>query len=588
MQKLFRKLPAGVLIYQRDRLLFGNNLAHSLLGIAPSYGQNEDESLTHLALAVQGNEQLRLVLSDSEGCNSARSMVGEAQDESLLAQPSQRVKYVAKGTEDEKPLGVNTITLELYGAEYKVSILQDQSVYEELQRERLAKKYLKDFFAMITHELRNPLNGVLGIFESLNDRLSQHAGVEAEREEIGQCQMGISTVRLMMQLVNDILDLSQMESNAFRLTEEKVDIAALVEECIRLIQFKYRAKGVSLFSTIDGELPARFCCDRNRYMQILLNLLGNAIKFTDRGEVRVTLRYDRITGFLHTAVKDTGAGIRDEDKCKLFQLFGRLDDPAAKNPQGVGLGLHICKKLTEAMGGKIELESEYTRGTTITFSVRNKCEPVTVARTEAVIIIPMSENHMTQQSIPTEKCAKESFYGCNNNLPFVHSPGSFMRTARTVSTTFGPATSRPKSALVVDDEFLSIQAVQTYLRRCGCDSDSAISGTQALESMSRNRSGYKLVFVDVNMPVMGGVETVRKMREMCRGERVPFIVGMTGDSAMEDQCAQAGMDRIRMSGYVLRICSDKTADEGERGETGGRAEEGGCLIIIDRSGSLFC
>ena len=112
-------------------------------------------------------------------------------------------------------------------------------------------------------------------------------------------------------------------------------------------------------------------CDRNRYKQILLNLLGNAIKFTESGSVTIHVEYDQITHLLWTCVLDTGVGIKEEDKGKLFAFFGKLDGQQALNPQGAGLGLYICKKLTEAMKGSIKLESEHLKGTTISFSIQD-------------------------------------------------------------------------------------------------------------------------------------------------------------------------------------------------------------------------
>eukprot|EP01022_Parablepharisma_sp_SALTPOND_P020524 TRINITY_DN3759_c0_g1_i1.p1 TRINITY_DN3759_c0_g1~~TRINITY_DN3759_c0_g1_i1.p1 ORF type:complete len:412 (+),score=56.79 TRINITY_DN3759_c0_g1_i1:1098-2333(+) len=358
------------------------------------------------------------------------------------SKPVGQVQY--RSREISKPLGVSTITLKLQKVPYKVCILQDQSLYAELEKEKVAKEYMKKFFAMITHELRNPLQGVLGIFETL---------LEISNVDPGQCKMGISTVKLMMRLVNDLLDLSQMETEKFKLASEEVNIVELVQECMELMQFKYQTKGVDLVHINESSIP-RFKCDKNRYKQILLNLLGNAIKFTDKGQVIIKTNYDSELRKMFTTVKDTGVGIKDEDKEKLFSFFGKLEDQAMVNPQGAGLGLYICKKLTEAMGGRIALKSEYMQGTTITFSVENKAEAETP--------------QISFASIPD--LDEEDFSSDMEESPHPPFKKPYSFTLKTVPNT-ATAIRDHVQALVVDDEFICAGVLQAYLKGCGINSE---------------------------------------------------------------------------------------------------------------------
>ncbi len=341
---------------------------------------------------------------------------------SLLGESTENVRRVQllldKG--QQTTLEVSTIRI---GAEHRANLVQDCANYDELQKERAANKYLKDFFAMITHELRNTLNGLLGIFAGLEE----HIG--ASSPEAAQCQTGVNTIKLAMRLVNDILDLSQLEANSFRLVDEPACVEDTVKECVSLMQFKFRTKGVVLRYERVGSVPT-VCCDRNRYMQVLLNLIGNANKFTDSGEVLVSFRYDQSSSKLITSVKDTGVGIKESDAAMLFSFFGKLEDASHRNPQGVGLGLFVCKQLTLAMGGSIELDVHCRSGTRITFSILDKRRIDSVAP----------------------------------------GPTTAPLSTREIEMTHGPA---EKIALVVDDEVLCVDAVHAYLRFCGYDADKA-------------------------------------------------------------------------------------------------------------------
>ncbi len=429
----------GVLIYERTALQFANLSAQKLL-VGSVCDEQPPERLRE---AVSHNGELKIAFGFQEGESAERGTMSEMCHEistaATFAGATGPENHVVC-TLNDKSLCISTVSMGLTGAHLcdKVCIVQDQSVYNELQKEKLAKQYMKDFFAMVTHELRNPLQGVLGLFEGMLEELKADDVKQ-------QCKMGVSTVKLMMRLINDILDLSQLECNSFRLVEESADVRQLVKECVDLMQFKYKMKGVVLRQNEPVELPKVFRFDKNRYMQILLNLLGNALKFTERdGEVWVSVRYDVQAQKLFTSVKDSGIGIHDKDKEKLFTLFGKLADSAQMNPQGCGLGLHICKKLAEAMGGKISFESEYGKGTTIVYSVQNK--GVETATSD------------DQLQIPNEDV----------DLSFAH----LCCSAHTEMK--GPSQGLPAEslALVVDDELLCANAVKSHLKHCGLSVDS--------------------------------------------------------------------------------------------------------------------
>ncbi len=383
-----------------------------------------------------------------------------------------------------KTLEVSGVLLGLQSGSYRLSIIEDQTTHTELHKERLDKQYMKEFFAMIAHELRNPLHGVLGIFESLKEGLPPR-----ESECVGgQCQMGINTVRLMMGLVNDILDLSQLESGNFRLVNVEADVKEMIDECVELMQHKFRAKGVQLIQRVNGITPT-LKCDKNRYKQIVLNLLGNAFKFTEHGTVSISASYNYVDDLLLTTVKDTGVGVKDEDRGRLFTLFGKLEGTSLMSPQSAGLGLHICKKLSEAMGGSIRMDSVYMVGTTITFTIKNKASQAKVQQSSPEqVILHITDDNDTMgnlirggsdsdvSSIPAERepspRAKEKDVTLS---PFGHtyltSSGcaSFPLPHRHSKSWKPPTAALTSEArvLVVDDEPICAMAIQFYLSACG-------------------------------------------------------------------------------------------------------------------------
>jgi hypothetical protein len=187
-----------------------------------------------------------------------------------------------------------------------------------------------------------------------------------------QCSVGLNTGKLMLCLIQDILDLSQMEADKFTLNDELFAPSAAVTECLEVMEYQYKKKKIALNKIITCEPSMEIKNDKNRYKQVIFNLLGNALKFTTEGHVDVEISYHEDTQSLLTTVTDTGAGIKPEEQSSLFQVYGKMESHKRNNPHGVGFGLNICKKLTEAMGGKITCVSEYGKGTCFTFTVLNK------------------------------------------------------------------------------------------------------------------------------------------------------------------------------------------------------------------------
>ncbi len=247
-----------------------------------------------------------------------------------------------------------------------VWILQDQTSFVTLKM--LDEKYKQLYLASVVHDIRTPINGILGMLDVLEQ---YSANISGSREDYKTyISVARNSAQLLLFYTYDITDYTQIEAGTFAINPAVFFPSSVVAECVQLLEFNFGRKGVLLVKEIEPNAPTKVYGDRHRYMQILLNLLGNALKFTFHGEVRITLSGDSGgKGMLVTSVKDTGVGIRTEDIPKLFHFFGKLSQNSELNPTGVGMGLAICKKLAECMGGGIRVDSEYGSGSTFTFSV---------------------------------------------------------------------------------------------------------------------------------------------------------------------------------------------------------------------------
>ena len=368
----------------------------------------------------------------------------------------------------------------------------------EIAREALDAK--SNFLANMSHEIRTPMNAIYGMAELLEKR-------DFGREEKEYIATIKSSSENLLSIINEILDFSKIDSGKMVIHEEPYDVCNLLQDVISIIRFRLREKNVVLDVRVDPRIPRILIGDEVRIRQILLNLLNNAVKFTNRGKITLDMTWapqDLDKGVLRIRVIDTGIGIAPENINKLFIAFGQLDTKKNRNVEGTGLGLAICKDLVDLMHGTISVSSVIKEGSTFFVNIQQK-----ISDPQPCNYVPGNDDIY----LPSEQFV----------IPFI----------------------APKAkVLIVDDNKVNRQVARELMKLFGFDAYLAESGQEAIDKIEKNLVSYDIVFMDHMMPFMDGVEATRQIRAL-PGEypkRVP-IVALTANAiqGVEKQFLDAGM-----------------------------------------------
>ncbi|MGY4383846.1 signal transduction histidine kinase [Pedobacter sp. UYP24] len=333
----------------------------------------------------------------------------------------------------------------------------------------LSKRIKENFLANMSHELRTPINGIIGIAHLL-----EKTNLNEDQQEMLKL-LEISSNSLLG-VINDILDLSKIEAGKFRITRNDTDLIGVCDAVVNLLKIRAREKKLELITVLDPDLPKHIIADSLRLNQILMNLIGNAIKFTSEGSV--TLKVDVVNAKgnnvrIKFAVIDTGIGIAKENIEKIFEIFEQADDQTATNFGGTGLGLSIVKNLAKLKGGTLEVQSEINKGSTFCF-----------------------ENwYQISKDVKTvEKKPKETL------MPFTN-----------------------LKVLVAEDNPINKFLIIKILKDWMVDADVVENGKEAIDKLKDN--DYDIILMDTFMPVMNGLDAIKLIRNGAAPgkEKIPII-----------------------------------------------------------------
>lgn len=382
---------------------------------------------------------------------------------------------------------VNLYFLVLSGREY----MEQMKIKTKEAQEAAA--YKSQFLANVSHEIRTPMNVICGMTQMLS-REEMNAQAREYTDNIDRAS------RVLLFLINDILDLSKIRSDKFEIHEGTYSLKKMIDDVFNLMAVKVDSRKVRFTVEMEEGLPEYLCGDENRIKQILINILNNAIKFTEEGEIRFLVKgepaKEKNCVELRFEISDTGMGIKEENLEHLFESFGRFEESSHKHIEGTGLGLNISDSLIKRMNGSISVESEYGKGTIFCINV-----PQTVSAA------PDREKVEKEQWTAPEACV-----------------------------------------LVVDDTKTNYFVVKSLLSLFEIPSDYAKSGMEALQKMGEKR--YDLVLLDHMMPEMDGEETLREIKSR-RGEHfenIP-IIALTANAAVG---GREDYKRLGFSDYISK------------------------------------
>ena len=377
-------------------------------------------------------------------------------------------------------------------------ISQQENRWTELEAAKekafAASKAKSKFLANMSHEVRTPMNGVIGMLQLL-----QMTQLNDEQEEY--VKTASASGESLLTIINDILDNAKIESGKVQINPEPFEITAVMDPLITSFKNSLDPQKVKLNYSISPEVPDIFVADQARLKQILFNLIGNAVKFTDYGEISISIHVlEEINGkYLRISwtVSDTGIGIPENAINELFEPFTQVEDKSRRKRKGTGLGLSIVKQLVNQMGGNVSLRQNEPQGTTFTFDIL------------------------------TEKCDSTDFIQQPERItPLLTSP------------------MRRLSTLIVEDEPINQQILKAILTKLGHKTMVSSDGYSAMELMKS--MDFDVILMDVQMPELDGLETTRIIRSSKKYEevkRIPIIAltayAMAGD---REKCMEAGMD----------------------------------------------
>ncbi|MBQ7833995.1 MAG: response regulator, partial [Lachnospiraceae bacterium] len=369
--------------------------------------------------------------------------------------------------------------------------LEKARLSEELARAKeeaeLANKAKSKFLARMSHEIRTPINAIFGMNEMII-RESEEPAIRKYAKDVKDSS------ELLLNIVNDILDSSKIESGMMELVESEYDIHTLLNDLHNMTIIKAKEKNLELEFIVDQSLPCKYYGDDQRIRQVLLNLLSNGVKYTNHGKITLQVSGERQGEYavLHYFVRDTGMGIREEDIDKLYDEFRRFDIDKNRYVEGTGLGITIAQQFLKLMGSELQIHSEYEKGSEFSFKLVQKIVDETPIKDSEQKFNPSASEEKKQLRFTAEKA----------------------------------------KILVVDDYQMNIKVFKNLVKFAKMQISEAISGNECLELLEKQK--FDVIFLDHMMPGLDGIETLRIIHQRNLCENVPIIM-LTANAIIGDK-----------------------------------------------------
>ncbi len=360
-----------------------------------------------------------------------------------------------------------------------------------------SSKAKTDFLSNMSHEIRSPMNAIIGFSESIiND---EDFEIDKVLNDVGHIK---SSSKNLLDIINNILDISKIETGNDTIENKEYSLASHIVDWNGIVETRLANKNIKFILDVDNTIPSKLYGDSTKIFQVVLNILTNAVKYTDVGRIKMTITKDIVSNnniLLKFKVADTGFGIKEEDYGKVFQKFSRLDSAKTNEIEGTGLGLVLTKKYAELMGGNIWFESEYEAGTTFYFNVPQK-------------IIDQTPMGNINQTLKEE--GEKVLIDCSNY-----------------------------KALVVDDDELNLKVTQRILEEYKFNVETLSNAEETITKIKREEH-FDIIFLDHIMPGIDGIKLVQALKSMKNIYTIPPIIALTANAitGMREVYLNAGFD----------------------------------------------